>query len=144
MAVILKTDMRDAPLDELSSQIAMLKVSGLGINSIVKQIQDETGWPITRTYIERRIETHDMYLKTVRALQDGIIKKNVQNFKQKSSEYLELVSKVLLQALEKGDLKAVPYVLKGAGLDLPEQEVKQAQQITVVMPGIAKPVKEVT
>lgn len=138
MAVILKIDMREAPVDELASQIAALKVSGIGINNIVKQVREETGWPITKTYIDRRIETSEVYLKTVKLLQDGIVKKNVNKYKANTSELLDLVHKVLLKSLEEGDLKAVPLVLKSVGIDLPEQEQRQAQTIQVILPGKPK------
>ncbi len=147
MATVLKIDMHNAPLDELASQIAALKVSGLGINNIVSQIKETTGWPITKTFLERRIETHEMYLKTIKALQDGILKKNVNQYKAKSSEALELVSEVLLRALKGEDLKAalqaIPLVLKSVGIDLPEQEQKQATVLNVILPGQAKKEKDV-
>lgn len=138
MAVELKVDMREAPVDELAAQVATLKVSGLGINKIVEQIRSETGWPVTKTYIERRLETRETYQKTLKVLQDGIVKRNVNKYKSRTSELLDLVHSVLLNALQKGDLKAVPLVLKSVGIDLPEQEQKQAQSFTVVLPGKPK------
>ncbi len=138
MGVVLKVDMRDAPVAELAAQAATLRATGLGVNSIITQIKDETGWPLTKTFYEKRLETHEIYQKTYNIVEKGIIAKNVNKYRVRASGILDKVYDVLMKALEEGDLKAVPLVLKSVGIDLPEQEQKQAQNIQVFLPGVKR------
>lgn len=137
MAVILKHSMANAPKEELAARAATMKMTGIGINKQVQILREETGWPITVTYIEKQLQPTDMYQKMVKTLNDGIIRKNKSDYQKYCSEMLSLVQEKLLQLVKEGDTKAISLVLKSVGIETPEQEQKQSSNITVVMPGVA-------
>lgn len=129
--------MANAPKEELAARAATMKMTGIGINKQVQILREETGWPITVTYIEKQLQPTDMYQKMVKTLNDGIIRKNKSDYQKYCSEMLSLVQEKLLQLVKEGDTKAISLVLKSVGIETPEQEQKQSSNITVVMPGVA-------
>lgn len=143
MAVILQHSMSGAPRDELAARAATLKVAGVGLNEQVKRLREETGWPVTITYLKQQLLTTEIYHKQLKALEDGIIRRNVSEFKSYCAEMLPLTQQKLLELVKEGDIKAITLILKSVGIETPEQETKQAQVLQVIMPGQAKKEKDV-
>lgn len=138
MAVTLKITMSGAPKEELAARAATLKIAGKGINECVRLLREETGWPVTITYLKQQLQTTEIFNKMVKTLEDGIIRRNKSEYQRYCSEMLNLVQEKLLELVKEGDTKAITLVLKSVGIETPEQEQKQNTNIQVILPGQKK------
>ncbi len=127
-----------APIEELTNmdlvyeRMALLDVRGVGINEQVSQLR-EFDQRITRT----RVETwrgHPKYVDFKRKAIDLAFEDGKLNVKKMAVRLLPEAEKCLLSKLQEGDVKAAALVLSiYTGKD--EDIQKQAQQLTVIMPG---------
>lgn len=122
-----------ATMDLIYERMALLDLRGVGINEQVKQLH-EFDLRITRTRVEtwrRHPKYIDFKKKAIEvAFQDGQL-----DVKKMAIDLLPLVHKCLEEKLRDGDIKAATQVLTIFTGKEDDGSNKQAQQLTVIMPG---------
>ena len=137
MAVVLQVDMNGAPIAELAAHAAALKIAGVGAVEICKQIREETGWPIKRTYLEKRLEKHPVFVEIFEKAQKNLIKKTLLDIKKFLGLRGEKICKAIDKGIEDGDSKYVVIALKLLGAeDLDPDKKPQEGNLTVILPGV--------
>lgn len=136
-------DLREINLDAVAAKAAVLTISGVGIHKQVQLLSEEFGYQFTRTQI-KRLEVKDTYIKTLEESKKNIIKKAVAELRQGVSGLVPKIIKAIEVALDEGNIAAITPALKVLGIENLEPDQKQSQNITVVLPGQKKDLKDVT
>lgn len=137
MAQIIKTSILEVPSEEAAARLAVLQLQGVGINKIVQLMTEEFGYQFTRAQL-KRYEHKEVYVRTVKEYKDNLVKKAVVELKAGTSKLVPKIIEAIEKALDNGNINAITHALKILGVETIEPENKQAQSITVVLPGKAK------
>lgn len=135
---ILKTDIREVPQEEVAAKLAILRMTGVGINKCVQLLSEEFCYNFTRTQL-KRLEHKDVYVRTVKEYKDNVVKRAIADLKEGTARLVPKIITAIEKSLAKGSTAAIPPALKILGIEGTEPENKQAQAITVIMPGSKKP-----
>jgi len=127
-------DIRDLPMDEVATRAAQLDIYNVGINKQVEILSEEFKYKFTRTQVER-LKYKEVYARVKEEYTKTIVKQAVSQLKEGTGKLIPKVLKALEDALDKGNISAVTPTLKILGVETAEPETKQAQQLTVVLPG---------
>ena len=131
------TNIRDVETDKAAARLAILQKLGVGENRIVDTLSEEFNYKFTRAQV-KKLEYKDTYLRTIEEYQKKVIKRAVAQLKEMTSSLVPKIVKAIEDALEKGNVNAITPALKILGIESAEPEQKQAQNITVVLPGKSK------
>lgn len=125
-----------ATMDLIYERMALLDIRGVGINEQVKQLL-EYDLRITRTRVETW-RSHPKYQDFKKKAIESAYKDGQLEVKKMAVDLLPLVHKCLEEKLRDGDIRAATQVLT---IFTGEEETgtKQAQQLTVIMPGATDP-----
>ncbi len=116
-------------------RMALLDIRGVGINEQVKSLQ-EFSPQVTRTKIETW-RCHPKYIEFKKTAIETAFEDGTLNIKRMAVTLTPLVEACLKSKLQEGDVKAAAFVLSiYSGKD--EDIQKQAQQLTVIMPGASE------
>lgn len=135
---IVKTDLKEVPMEEVAAKAAQLSISSVGINKQVQLLSEEFGFNFSRRQIER-LRTKDVYQRVVKEYTDNVVKAAVSELKREASNLVPLVTEALKKALETGNINAVPHTLKILGIDEKDAGDSKSQSLTVVLPGATPP-----
>lgn len=141
MSPLIKTDIREIPMEEVAAKAATLAMAGVGINKAVEMLSTEFSFQFTRTQIDR-LKKKDTYMRVVKEYKDNIVKSAVAELREGVALLIPKVISALTVALEEGNITAVPHVLKVLGVG-GEEPVQQAQNIQVILPGSTPTEREV-
>lgn len=130
----LLASIRDVEVDRVAARLAILQKQGVGLNRIIEILTEEFNYKFTRGQL-KKLEYKETYLRTIEEYQKRIVKQAVSELKFSTSRLVPKVVKALEDALEDGNINAIPSALKILGVESLEPEQKQAQSITVVLPG---------
>lgn len=133
MAIVLKTDIREVPLEQVAAKLAVLEMQGVGENKQVTVLTEEFEYPFTRTQLNR-LRIKDTYLNVIEDYKKNVVKKAVSDLKGGVSSLVPKIIKALEVALDEGNLQAVMPALKILGVES-QEPTQQAQNLTVVLPG---------
>ncbi len=125
-----------AVMDLIYERMALLDMRGIGINEQVKNLHEYDN-RITRTRVEtwRR---HPKYMEFKKTAIEAAYKDSELELKKMAVDLLPVVHDCLKLKLKEGDVKAAALVL-GIYSGKEEDGPKQAQQLTVIMPGATDP-----
>jgi hypothetical protein len=143
MANIIPVDTRTLPHDLIAASYARMKMNGVGLQKATDMLSDEFGYVLKRTYVER-LETRNTFIEICETFRKNVVKKAVADLKNDVSKFAPKIAKVIENALDEGDLKAITPALKILGIDVQEPETKQNTSITVLLPGAQPKEKDVT
>ena len=131
------TSVRDIPRDSVAARAATLRMQGVGLNAITKQLSEEFEFNFTRTYMER-LENTETYQRVVTEHRNAVVKAAINELKKCTSALVPKIVTALEKALDNGNVNAIPHALKILGIEGAEPDQKQQQNITVVLPGANK------
>lgn len=138
---LIKTDIREVPMEEVAAKAATLAMAGVGINKAVELLSTEFEFQFTRTQVDR-LKKKDVYMRIVKEYQDNIVKNAKIELQHWASSNISLLTSALTTALKEGNITAVPHMLKILGVG-GEEPVQQAQNIQVILPGSTATEREV-
>lgn len=130
---IIKTDIRELPIEDITAKFATMTMAGVGINKAVELLSKEYEYQFTRTQIER-LRKKDVYIRIVKEYEDSLVKNAVIDLRKGTALIVPKILSALTLALEEGNIQAVPHALKILGVG-GEEPVQQAQNIQVILPG---------
>jgi hypothetical protein len=133
-SVDIVSSIRDVDTDSAAARLAVLHKQGVGENKAVEILSEEFKYKFTRSQL-KKFEYKETYLRTIEEYQKKVVKKAVSELKHSTSRLVPKIVKAIEDALEKGNINAITHALKILGIESVEPEQKQAQSITVVLPG---------
>jgi len=83
--------------------------------------------------------TKEVYKRMIKEHTESLVKEALIELKKNTSKLVPKIVKAIEKALDKNSMQAVPHALKILGIDS-EEPTRQAQQLTVVLPGATAPV----
>lgn len=130
---IIKTDIKELPLADITAKFATMTMAGVGINKAVELLSKEYEYQFTRTQIER-LRKKDVYIRIVKEYEDNLVENAKIDLRKGTALIVPKILSALTLALEEGNIQAVPHALKILGVG-GEEPVQQAQNIQVILPG---------
>lgn len=118
----------------MAEALAQLTLSGLGVNKQVEQMAQRYDLTLTRTKLGL-IRKHPRYKEVMEREAASIIENNLLEGRLAGSNLLTEVVEAIKKGLKKGDPRFVIAAMKLSGIDIQQEQTKQDQSITVVMPG---------
>lgn len=136
MSPILKTSLIEVDQESAAARMAVLELQGVGIQKQVQLLSEEFNFNFTRRQLQTQLSKKESYAKTKEEYTKSVVKAAVADLKRDVSRLVPKIIQALEKALGDGDIKAIPPALKILGIDIQEAvDNKQAQNITVVLPG---------
>lgn len=137
MAVTIKYDIKDVDTEKAAARLAQLHVEQVGRDKCIQILDEEFGYRFTRAQLDR-LTKKEIYNNVKDEFYKSIQKQAVAKLKEGTSSLVPKILKALEEAIEKGNIQAIAQGLKILGIENAEPETKQAQQLTVVLPGAVK------
>lgn len=130
-------------MNEVVAKYAQLTITGVGINKAIDQLRAEFNYPFTRTQVER-LRYNELYIKVTEEYNRSVVRKAINELRKGVSDLVPKIIQNITENLEKGNINAVAPALKIMGIENTEEGPKHAQNLTVVLPGARKDIKDVT
>lgn len=112
--------------EALAKEFAILKLGGMSVNGIAKKLN--------MSFAKAKLFNESVEVSYfVKQIGNDAVKDFKSKLMQEVSKLVPLMIDTLKVHLEDHNLNAIPHALKIMGFD--KEEIEQAQQITVVLPG---------
>lgn len=128
-------DLRLLPRMEIAARLAELELQGHGIHKIVSILTTQYNYRFTRTQVEK-MKSEDTYIKVIEGAAQRYVRQAQNRIRSHYSKRAEKIINALDELIDEKNITAIITALKLLGvLEKVEGEQKQAQQLTVILPG---------
>lgn len=123
--------------DLLNAKIIALHLQGMGKSQISRELTRELGEPVGYKKITSALESKE-YKKLIAEQTEEILSLSKAVLRDSMARILPKLAKLLEREIERGNINAVPQVLKIIGIEA-DDKPQQKQNLTVVLPKFDEP-----
>lgn len=137
MAVLLKYNIQDVDQEKAAARLSEMHITGMGRDKCLILMEEEFGYKFTRSQL-KNLEKREIYGKVKEEYTNSILKQARASLKEGVTKMVPILIQSLEEQVKNGSVPAMVLTAKILGVETAEPENKQAQQLTVVLPGAIK------